>query len=146
MLQSYVQIMQERVILYPRFHSRITMVDNGGEKALTEIRDTRALGFDLGGDAEDGSDAAERRRHHLIIEHLHGERHRGGVPRRPPCQPPLRPREWPLGRCPRRRCQLFACHHRLDHQSGPPLSDPPLDEFSMVHGIGVGAMTQPQRR
>ena len=41
--------------------------------ARTEVSDSGALGLDLGGDAQDGRDAAERGRDDLVVEHLHGE-------------------------------------------------------------------------
>ena len=41
--------------------------------ARTEVSDSGALGLDLGGDAQDGRDAAEHGRDDLVVEYLHGE-------------------------------------------------------------------------
>ena len=55
-------------------------------KELTEIGDARALGLDLVGNMEDGTDGGERRRHHLVVEHLHREGGGGRASRWPPHQ------------------------------------------------------------
>lgn len=59
----------------------------------TQIGNTRPLVLDLGGNTQNGGDVVlQRRRHDLIVEHLHGKRG-GGAARRPPRQlPPVVPR------------------------------------------------------